>query len=376
MKRLSFPKRMIIFIETFILMLNVRPLFLLLLVAFFFSYTSAQIANDDCANAKRLGFVPYGYNPTCFDGTVNLDTMIVDSNVNALVNLPYPQIPMNCLGYAPNIAAPANDAWFYLDPVAYVQLEGIRITSSDSLHLSVWVGDSCANLLPMRCYTVLPNIILDDPSLWITAFNRIYFQASGNAVNRFLHFSFCLGRNNAPIYYSLTPDPTPVLCFAYHLSMQEASSAVATDGSATAHVTLGTPPFTYLWSDNSTDSTIHNVAPGMYFVTITDAYGCTESDSVLVDYLTVGFQGAHPNRKCNVWQDPTTENLHFRQADPTALGNFSLWDLTGKRIAPPLTTVAGAASIGTSQLAPGTYIWVWEEGGLQKSSGKVVVFKR
>ncbi len=45
----------------------------------------------------------------------------------------------------------------------------------------------------------------------------------------------------------------------------------------------GTPSYTYNWSDGSTDSTIENVANGSYTVTITDANGCTEVLTTVID---------------------------------------------------------------------------------------------
>lgn len=49
------------------------------------------------------------------------------------------------------------------------------------------------------------------------------------------------------------------------------------NGSATANVTSGNPPYTYLWSDNSTGSAITNMPAGAYNVTINDAVGCSQN---------------------------------------------------------------------------------------------------
>lgn len=47
------------------------------------------------------------------------------------------------------------------------------------------------------------------------------------------------------------------------------------DGSATAQVFGGTPPFSYQWTNGGTIQTISNLTAGGYTVTITDAQGCT-----------------------------------------------------------------------------------------------------
>lgn len=56
----------------------------------------------------------------------------------------------------------------------------------------------------------------------------------------------------------------------------------ASNGSIQTQVIGGTTPFTYLWSNGSTNSNLTNVASGNYSLTVTDANGCilTYSDSV------------------------------------------------------------------------------------------------
>ncbi|MEO5572241.1 MAG: gliding motility-associated C-terminal domain-containing protein [Bacteroidia bacterium] len=54
-------------------------------------------------------------------------------------------------------------------------------------------------------------------------------------------------------------------------------------GSATVITTTGgTPPYTYLWSDGSTSSSISGIASGTYTVTVTDASSCTSSGTLTV----------------------------------------------------------------------------------------------
>ncbi|MDZ4846738.1 MAG: gliding motility-associated C-terminal domain-containing protein [Chitinophagales bacterium] len=49
------------------------------------------------------------------------------------------------------------------------------------------------------------------------------------------------------------------------------------DGKVMVNVLEGAAPFTYVWSDASTDAELANVGEGSYSVTVTDANGCTES---------------------------------------------------------------------------------------------------
>lgn len=54
------------------------------------------------------------------------------------------------------------------------------------------------------------------------------------------------------------------------------------NGSASISASGGTPGYTYVWSNASTNDTISNLTAGSYSVTATDANGCTSSSTVVV----------------------------------------------------------------------------------------------
>jgi len=61
-----------------------------------------------------------------------------------------------------------------------------------------------------------------------------------------------------------------------------ASCSTGLGGSVTAIPTGGSPPYTYLWSNNQATQTINNQAPGTYLITITDSGGCSITSSVMI----------------------------------------------------------------------------------------------
>ena len=61
------------------------------------------------------------------------------------------------------------------------------------------------------------------------------------------------------------------------------------DGTATVTATGGTGGYTYLWSNDSTTQVITGLSPGDYFVTVTDANGCTATDSAYVNEFICSF---------------------------------------------------------------------------------------
>lgn len=64
--------------------------------------------------------------------------------------------------------------------------------------------------------------------------------------------------------------------FSVTMSGTNESGITATDGTATATPNGGTGPYTYLWSDLSTNPSINGLLPGLYSVTVTDANGCSK----------------------------------------------------------------------------------------------------
>lgn len=62
------------------------------------------------------------------------------------------------------------------------------------------------------------------------------------------------------------------------------------NGTAYANAMTGTPPFTYLWSNGSTSNNPTGLTPGTYIVTVTDANGCTNSETAVVNDSNSNFE--------------------------------------------------------------------------------------
>ncbi len=54
------------------------------------------------------------------------------------------------------------------------------------------------------------------------------------------------------------------------------------NGTIQANVSGGQIPYTYLWSNASTSSSLQDLCPGLYSVTVTDQNGCTQSSSIQI----------------------------------------------------------------------------------------------
>jgi|GEM_PF-1389538 len=79
-------------------------------------------------------------------------------------------------------------------------------------------------------------------------------------------------------------DLTDPDCSAFYITTEgtDASSGSAIDGTASVTPNDGFAPFQYSWSNSATDSSLTNLAPGQYCVTVADDIGCTASDCVTI----------------------------------------------------------------------------------------------
>ena len=86
--------------------------------------------------------------------------------------------------------------------------------------------------------------------------------------------------NKAVGTYTLTyPDPLYL-----KVTKSEMTCSAPNGGQATAIVSGGTPPYTYLWNTGHTDAHITGLSAGKYFVTVSDSRGCSVQEKVVLSY--------------------------------------------------------------------------------------------
>jgi hypothetical protein len=155
-----------------------------------------------------------------------------------------------------------------------------------------------------------------------------------------------LGFPNTPI---IRPKLVPV-CSAFNISGGMTSTDVTCNGSADGTATLtptgGTASYTFAWdaaAGNQTTPSISNLASGTYFVTITDANGCSTIDSVtIVEPTVVGTSGGTST-------DVTCNGANDGTASVVASGGTPAYTYSWSASAGNQTTAA------VSNLAPGVH---------------------
>jgi hypothetical protein len=97
---------------------------------------------------------------------------------------------------------------------------------------------------------------------------------------------------NEPLLLTATVSHTDVLCFG------------GNDGTALVDPQGGTQPYTYLWSDNQNTQTASGLNAGDYTVTISDANGCTSTQTTTIQTPSEIFLAtASTPAACNGGQD-------------------------------------------------------------------------
>ncbi|MBP6811684.1 MAG: hypothetical protein KA138_09190, partial [Saprospiraceae bacterium] len=76
---------------------------------------------------------------------------------------------------------------------------------------------------------------------------------------------------------ALVMEPTPLLVTLDGLNVLD---CINTSTTINANVSGGTPPYTYLWSNGETNSLVQIPFPGSFALTVTDANGCSATESL------------------------------------------------------------------------------------------------
>jgi gliding motility-associated-like protein len=63
------------------------------------------------------------------------------------------------------------------------------------------------------------------------------------------------------------------------------TGCILNNGTATASASNGTPPYTYNWNNGETNSVATGLSAGLYLVTVTDANGCTRTQTISVTQI-------------------------------------------------------------------------------------------
>lgn len=129
------------------------------------------------------------------------------------------------------------------------------------------------------------------------------------------------------------------------------SQAGAGDGKITIGAFGGEPPYSYLWSNGSTQRDLQNVSKGIYTLTVEDANNCTFSEEFNL-YIT-GIKEPDDLTAIKVYPNPGTDVIWFERAQSDEALVY-VTDVTGKTVL-MRKFAQQKFSLNVSDLSAGTY---------------------
>ena len=146
--------------------------------------------------------------------------------------------------------------------------------------------------------------------------------------------------NSCEVSLSIQVTDPPAIVLVLSATAETGSSA--NDGSITATVSGGTPGYEYLWSTGGTGSTIENLSPALYHLSVTDSNGCMKIDSARVNSFD-----------CQSITTQTTANNYI--CPGSSSGSLSIDEITGGTAPYNILWSTGSSAISIGSLAGGHY---------------------
>lgn len=351
--------------------------------------TSADITftNNSTAISNSLEYGPVGFTPGTGTVVNNVTSPYTINGLSPLTN--YGVIAtINCSGSQTSSSAPFNfttgcpaslvgntpsnpiiaSTFPYTNSFsnagwACATDNGARIGTKD-----IWyrfVADSCASSITVATCGTLPTWDTYINILAADSVTQVAFNDDGCSPLSSATFTPIAGATYYAVveaFSTTTTTNTFVLTInqtigtpssALSTSTVGTSCSTASDGSATVTATSGKSPFTYLWSNGGTTSTITGLANGTYTVTVTN--GCNGTSTASVNINTAfTFSAASINVSCNGGNDGTATLTIGGATSPTyAWSN-------------------GATSQNLTGLSAGTYVVTITNGACTVNASAVV----
>ena len=146
-----------------------------------------------------------------------------------------------------------------------------------------------------------------------------------------------------------------------------ATCSVCADGSIVVSSVSGDAPFTFLWSNGAVGQSINDLMPGVYYLTLSDAWGCDTVLAFEVPFTIAAKEQTDDHAAPSVWPNPCRDVLFL---DWQGASRWTLFAPDGKVARRINIASANRQSVDLILLPAGMYISVFESesGRIDRSS--------
>lgn len=159
-------------------------------------------------------------------------------------------------------------------------------------------------------------------------------------------------------------EPSPIGAV---VTTDSGSTGQTTTGTASVVATGGVPPYTYRWNGGlGTSDSVSNLAPGTYYVTIRDSFGCAYRDSAVIRDLNVGIVPVKSAiAQLSLYPNPANSQVSVSIESQTAISaKLEVVDITGRVVYSALAEITGHYNkvLDTRQFSAGIYVFQMSTG--------------
>lgn len=269
---------------------NLLFIYLMLYIPLLFS----QVPNDDCTNAIDYGILDGDLSTYDWIGVGNHDTCFTLTNQDAIPNFPF-YYTSNYCGEQSSVQIDDvfNDVWFKVEAYGSIRMLVYPnlYSENDTMKITFWhdAGNGCGDFHIGGMSSIIP---LDNWNSFYDTFSIPFsgtWYAQVSSINPLdtVDVVICLSDVGIPsgLYCTMTESPYDSLCFMTSVDFTNPTES-NNNGSVFIDVSYGTAPYSFLWEDGSTSNALENLSSGDYYVTISDATGCSETLDVSLETST------------------------------------------------------------------------------------------
>ena len=142
------------------------------------------------------------------------------------------------------------------------------------------------------------------------------------------------------------------------INLQSANTSQGlNNGSASASVSGGTPPYSLIWNSGQVSYNIYNLAPGFYILTVTDFNNCQKSDTVLIQQGSVDIQENESSLAISITPNPFINEAYIAIDGYRGMYDLKVLNIQGKEVERH-EKMQGGFVLNKGDKAPGMYFLV------------------